>query len=293
MFGAIRHRVSIPSEVGRGRALHVSAVDDTKVHRSVSFQSPRRWGGVGLPAHAEGHGANLGQRVSIPSEVGRGRAGPSGKPCSTPSCLVSIPSEVGRGRAGPSGKPCSTPSCLVSIPSEVGRGRASSRPMTFGQCEKIGGVEFQSPRRWGGVGLETLEISMDTKAKVQYKFQSPRRWGGVGLSGRCNDWPDMSLGSGFPYPPENGTKLGSLSLAPGSPGKRKRREQNRLRQVVTGARNRVNQGYEIRQSKKRRARPPRSGTGTRQGARRKPETRRGPVHSPRIETGQGRRCPRA
>ena len=30
------------------RALHVSAVDDTKVHRSVSFQSPRRWGGVGL-----------------------------------------------------------------------------------------------------------------------------------------------------------------------------------------------------------------------------------------------------
>jgi hypothetical protein len=91
---------------------------------------------------------------------------------------------------------------------------------------------------------------MDTKAKVQYKFQSPRRWGGVGLSGRCNDWPDMSLGSGFPYPPENGTKLGSLSLAPGSPGKRKRREQNRLRQVVTGARNRVNQGYEIRQSKK-------------------------------------------
>ena len=68
------HFVSIPSEVGRGRALHVSAVDDTKVHRSVSFQSPRRWGGVGLPAYAEGHGANLDQSVSIPSEVGRGRA---------------------------------------------------------------------------------------------------------------------------------------------------------------------------------------------------------------------------
>ena len=55
---------------------------------------------------------------------------------------------------------------------------------------------------------------------------------GSGSCGRCNDWPDMSLGSGFPYPPENGTKLGSLSLAPGSPGKRKRRDQNRLRQVV-------------------------------------------------------------
>jgi len=68
----------------------------------------------------------------------------------------------------------------------------------------------------------------------------------------------MSLGSGFPYPPENGTKLGSLSLAPGSPGKRKRREKNGLGQIVTEARNWVNQGYEIRQSKKRRARPPRS-----------------------------------
>ena len=91
-------------------------------------------------------------------------------------------------------------------------------------------------------------------------FQSPRRWGGVGLRGRCNDWPDMSLGSGFPYPPENSRKLGSLSLAPGPPGQRKRRGKNRLGQVVTGTRNRVNQGYEIRQSKKRRARPPRSGT---------------------------------
>src|SRR5271157_4182894 len=120
--------VSIPSELGRGRALHVSAVDDTKVHRSVSFQSPRRWGGVGLPAHAEGHGANLGQRVSIPSEVGRGRAGPSGKPCSTPSCLVSIPSEVGRGRA----------------------------LFEAGFVKKTND-EFQSPRRWGGVGLVVLE----------------------------------------------------------------------------------------------------------------------------------------
>ena len=139
----------------------------------------------------------------------------------------------------------------VSIPSEVGRGRAP--PI----------------------------ISVPHADAARGSFQSPRRRGGVGLSGRCNDWPDMSLGSGFPYPPENGTKLGSLSLAPGSPGKRKRREQNRLRQVVTGARNRVNQGYETRQSKKRRARPPRSVTGTRPGARRKPETRRGPVHSPR------------
>src|SRR5271157_4503373 len=118
-------------------------------------------------------------------------------------------------------------------------------------------------------------------AATRFRFNPLGGGAGSGSCGRCNDWPDMSLGSGFPYPPENGTKLGSLSLAPGSPGKRKRREQNRLRQVVTGARSRLNQGYEIRQSKKRRARPPRSVTGTRPGARRKPETRRGPVHSPR------------
>jgi len=59
---------------------------------------------------------------------------------------------VGRGRAGPSGKPCSTPSCLVSIPSEVGRGRA---PSLF--CQSVHwAASFQSPRRWGGVGLGGL-----------------------------------------------------------------------------------------------------------------------------------------
>jgi len=184
------------------------------------FQSPRRWGGVGLPAHAEGHGANLGQRVSIPSEVGRGRAGPSGKPCSTPSCLV-------------------------SIPSEVGRGRASSRPMTFGQCEKIGGVEFQSPRRWGGVGLlRSLQRLARHELGERFSVSSRKRYKTrLAFSGTRVSW---------------------------------KTQETRSEQVAAGR-------------KKRRARPPRSGTGTRQGARRKPETRRGPVHSPRIETGQGRR----
>ena len=218
----------------------------------TAFQSPRRWGGVGLPGVRTDAVFNEGRLVSIPSEVGRGRTRQldNGSMIVYPS--VSIPSEVGRGRTRCDRRPATTRSSnVVSIPSEVGRGRTRS------DARKRMSTKRRSP------------------------FQSPRRWGGVGLSGRCNDWPDMSLGSGFPYPPENGTKLGLLSLAPRSPGKRKRREQNRLRQVVTGARNRVNQGYEIRQSKKRRARPPRSGTGTPPGARRKPVTRRGPVHSPR------------
>ena len=38
--------VSIPSEVGRGRAqIHV---DEERNPRDLPFQSPRRWGGVGL-----------------------------------------------------------------------------------------------------------------------------------------------------------------------------------------------------------------------------------------------------
>jgi len=159
------------------------------------FQSPRRWGGVGLPAHAEGHGANLGQRVSIPSEVGRGRA--------------------------------------------------SSRPMTFGQCEKIGGVEFQSPRRWGGVGLlRSLQRLARHELGERFSVSSRKRYKTrLAFSGTRVSW---------------------------------KTQETRSEQVAAGR-------------KKRRARPPRSGTGTRQGARRKPETRRGPVHSPRIETGQGRR----
>ena len=213
--------VSIPSEVGRGRALINSAVGHRQIRRlrfnplgggagsgsHVSgrcssatfnplgggagsgtcrrplrrclFQSPRRWGGVGLEfiwqallnasllrfnplgggagsgsiqrivqldARAGlgfnplGGGAGSGsqvsdsssaaKRVSIPSEVGRGRAPQHMQqaPWSKAHPRVSIPSEVGRGRAGPSGKPCSTPSCL-----------------------------FQSPRRWGGVGLQSAK----------------------------------------------------------------------------------------------------------------------------------------
>jgi len=86
---------------------------------------------------------------------------------------------VGRGRAGPSGKPCSTPSCLVSIPSEVGRGRhsASSRSSTTAPS-----VSFQSPRRWGGVDIQHMQ-----KALEQMKFRFNPLGGGAGspASGRA------------------------------------------------------------------------------------------------------------
>ncbi len=41
---------------------------------------------------------------------------------------------------------------FVSIPSEVGRGRALSEPGDISEVE----FEFQSPQRWGGVGLVHL-----------------------------------------------------------------------------------------------------------------------------------------
>ena len=122
----------------------------------IVFQSPRRWGGVGLahPAHAEGHGTDDLEIVSIPSEVGRGRAPSSWR-------ITSIPCD----------------SRFVSIPSEVGRGRAL-HVSAVDDTKVHRSVSFQSPRRWGGVGLIIygywFQATLDG-------FQSPRRWGGVGF----------------------------------------------------------------------------------------------------------------
>src|SRR5271157_26790 len=63
--------VSIPSEVGRGRA-HSTGRRRSGKGKS-GFQSPRRWGGVGLQRPCLWIGYEL-IEVSIPSEVGRGRA---------------------------------------------------------------------------------------------------------------------------------------------------------------------------------------------------------------------------
>ena len=92
---------------------------------TVSFQSPRRWGGVGLSANRA-----TSARLNLSFNPLRGGAG-SGWSIwqallNAFACLVSIPSEVGRGQAREHGLYPSTPRpvCFVSIPLEVGRGRA-------------------------------------------------------------------------------------------------------------------------------------------------------------------------
>src|SRR5208337_2219422 len=139
--------VSIPSEVGRGR----SGLCPRPPHNvRVSFQSPRRWGGVGLahPAHAEGHGTNDLEIVSIPSEVGRGRARASEVHHRWPSVSFQSPRRWGGG----------------------GNGKRYHEHW-------LHNVSFQSPRRWGGVGLS---LFANACRPTLISFQSPRRWGGGG-----------------------------------------------------------------------------------------------------------------
>jgi len=95
------------------------------IRKVISFQSPRRWGGVGLSANRA-----TSARLNLSFNPLRGGAG-SGWSIwqallNAFACLVSIPSAVGRGRAREHGLYPSTPRpvCFVSIPLEVGRGRA-------------------------------------------------------------------------------------------------------------------------------------------------------------------------
>src|SRR5271157_4938542 len=85
--------VSIPSEVGRGRAPYHRIFSRDR-WSSVSFQSPRRWGGVAVERGNRRYRKMQGF-VSIPSEVGRGRQELVDRVAISPSCFVSIPSEVG------------------------------------------------------------------------------------------------------------------------------------------------------------------------------------------------------
>ena len=109
---------------------------------------------------------------------------------------VSIPSEVGRGRAQPHSHAGTALPRQVSISSEVGRGRA---PRCEGKGVQTQDDWFQSPRRWGGVGLVHLASpaqrlrllsfnplgggagsgsqSCPAQAGSGLEFQSPRRWG--------------------------------------------------------------------------------------------------------------------
>jgi len=196
--------VSIPSEVGRGRAPYHRIFSRDR-WSSVSFQSPRRWGGVGRlsPKRSSkacsfrfnplGGGAGSGSRL-----LGRallsmncvcfnplgGGAG-SGSRCSRSGrqrnlqcgVLVSIPSEVGRGRA-PRRRPGAVAEAQLRFNPLGGRAGPGSRHHVFLLLQDPLSITFQSPRRWGGVGLSGRFAAF---AGNRSKFQSPRRWGGVGL----------------------------------------------------------------------------------------------------------------
>jgi hypothetical protein len=152
-------RVSIPTEVGRGRALHVSAVDDTKVHRSVSFQSPRRWGGVGLfmsrPSMTPrsialfrfnplGGGAGSGSHQRLVSIFGGIRK------------VISFQSPRRWGGVGLASTTFNTSRIISPSFNPLGGGAGSGSQHMQKAMEQISASGFQSPRRWGGVGLVHL-----------------------------------------------------------------------------------------------------------------------------------------
>ena len=145
---ASQGRVSIPSEVGRGRA----------------------------PTHAEGHRSDLGHAGFNPLGGGAG----SGSIHLAALLqrllhLVSIPSEVGRGRA-PMQVQALDSTRLRFNPLGGGAGSGSHRNADVGTMlpgfNPLGGGAGS-----GSVEVDETRTSGDT-------FQSPRRWGGVGLSGR-------------------------------------------------------------------------------------------------------------
>src|SRR5271157_5182873 len=90
---------------------------------SVSFQSPRRWGGVGVGGEGRLRGGAIGFRFNpLGGGAGSGDSPPSGP--RKRARFVSIPSEVGRGRAQTDRREDRGSRVDVSIRSEVGRGRA-------------------------------------------------------------------------------------------------------------------------------------------------------------------------
>ena len=93
----------------------------------TKFQSPRRWGGVGLSAYVEAEASSRAHLVSIPSEVGRGRA------------RADVESPGGR-----------AVKCRFN---PLGGGAGSGSQYRCEAHRPSSRSRFQSPRRWGGVGL--------------------------------------------------------------------------------------------------------------------------------------------
>ena len=114
------------------------------------FQSPRRWGGVGLVDNFS-VGSDGKVRVSIPSEAGAGSGSHRTSTYSETWNVVSIPSEVGRGRAPL--REVVAPRAPPAISFNPLGGGAGSGSECDAFLVHVHRVMFQSPRRWGGVGL--------------------------------------------------------------------------------------------------------------------------------------------
>jgi len=125
LLNAFACLVSIPSEVGRGRAQPSQDHEESAVQEGSSF-------------NPLGGGAGSGSRtwpISINTKAGLFRFNPLGGGAGSGSlsphllprplvlCFVSIPSEVGRGREFEYTRHGTLTLSFVSIPSEVGRGR--------------------------------------------------------------------------------------------------------------------------------------------------------------------------
>src|SRR5208337_2626133 len=214
--------VSIPSEVGRGR----SGLCPRPPHNvRVSFQSPRRWGGVGRDStpgrrtmfefrfNPLGGGAGSGSHIqhmqkAMEQMTSRSFQSPrrwggvglvhqkfitvghpfrfnplgGGAGSATSNATMNIGSTTFRFNplGGGAGSGCRFSPTHADRPSfrfnPLGGGAGSARRSRW-TCLRPSKVSFQSPRRWGGVGLS---LFANACRPTLVSFQSPRRWGGVG-----------------------------------------------------------------------------------------------------------------
>ena len=189
--------VSIPSEVGRGRALHAR-------QSMTQFSQLDRFnplgGGAGSGSHHDWQ-AMLQRHLLSFNPLGGGAGSGSSHPTQGAQAFhVSIPSEVGRGRA-------LLINALTSSMPQVGfnpLGGGAGSGSNFSARRSANRNEFQSPRRWGGsgslaprvndvspisfnplgggAGSGSQQMQKSMEQITASGFQSPRRWGGVGLS---------------------------------------------------------------------------------------------------------------
>ena len=152
--------------------------------REESFQSPRRWGGVGLETASPGPTtsvialrAYLRQRLML---ISYANSHAQHMQKAIERFLFQSPRRWG-GVGLFMSRPLMTPRSIALFrfnPHGGGAGSGSHQRLVsiFGGIRKV--ISFQSPRRWGGVGLNHIPTQ---EQHCRDKFQSPRRWDGVGL----------------------------------------------------------------------------------------------------------------